>query len=173
MKKRMVACVIGMCLTSWPVAGEVVSSSPRQFVLSHVVQANGTSSQVWARLIDVKSWWANEHTYSGNAKNLRLSASAGGCWCERWAGNSVEHARVVYMTTGNTLRLDGGFGPLQAMAVRGILEFKLEPSPQAGKTQIRMTYLVNGVPESKLNEIAPAVDGVMGAQIARLGGLGD
>jgi hypothetical protein len=149
-------------------SAEIVSSSPRQFELRHTAQIRGSDVDAWARLVAIRLWWASAHTYSGDANNLRLAVQPGGCWCERWRGGSVEHARVLFVAPRKMLRLKAEFGPLQAMGVTGILTFQLEPAPVTGVTQIKVTYLVNGVPESKLDEIAPAIDRVLGEQVARL-----
>jgi hypothetical protein len=168
--RRILLSVALLGLIGFPACAEVISSSPRQFELRHVIEFEGSPQQAWRRLLNVKTWWSEDHTYSGNAANLRLSARPGGCWCERWQGGGAEHARVIYIADRKTLRLDGAFGPLQAMATKGIMSFSLTPSANAGNTTITLTYLVNGVPESKLDQIAPEVDGMLGEQAARLAG---
>lgn len=149
-------------------SAEIISSSPRQFELRHTAQISGSERDAWARLVAIRLWWASSHTYSRNANNLRLAPQPGGCWCERWSAGAVEHARVLYIAPRKMLRLKAEFGPLQAMGVTGIMTFQLEPSQAAGVTQIKVIYLVNGVPESKLDQLAPVIDRVIGEQIARL-----
>ena len=51
---------------------------------------------LYAALGEIDRWWNGSHSYSGQAANLSLARQAGGCFCERWGNNSVEHARVVY-----------------------------------------------------------------------------
>ncbi|MBS0319693.1 MAG: ATPase, partial [Proteobacteria bacterium] len=63
-------------------------------------------------------------------------------------------------------RIEAALGPLQAMAVTGILSFTLKPD--GAGTAVTMTYRVNGASGSALDKIAPAVDGMLGAQFQRL-----
>lgn len=89
-------------------------------------------------------WWNPEHTWSGDAKNMRLQLKAGGCFCEVWNGNSVMHAQVILAQPGSVLRLQGGFGPLQDMAVNAVLTYKLKKEPDS--THVEMIYRVSGNP---------------------------
>jgi hypothetical protein len=52
------------------------------------------------------------------------------------------HGRVIYTQPGGMLRLDTPPGPLQEMAVTGVLTFRL--TPQDGGTLITMSYRVSG-----------------------------
>lgn len=139
-------------------------------VLDHSGELAMGPAAAWRRLTTISAWWSKDHTYSGDARNLRLDPRPGGCWCERWNKGAVEHARVLYVEPGKTLRIEGGFGPLQAMAVRGVMTFSLAPLDGGARTRVTVTYTVNGVPESGLDRLAPAIDQVLGEQIARLAG---
>jgi hypothetical protein len=109
----------------------------------------------------------SKHTWSGAAGNLKLDPKAGGCFCEKLPdGGSVQHARVIFAQPGKLLRLEGGLGPMQDMAVTGILSFKLEPDGKG--TRIRMTYRVAGMLTLPSAQLAPGVDQVMGTQLDRL-----
>ena len=68
--------------------------------------------------------------------------------------------------TRSLLRLDAALGPLQEMAVTGVLTFKLEPD--AGGTRITMTYRIAGAMSMKGGKLAPAIDQVMTGQLNRL-----
>lgn len=59
-------------------------------------------------------------------------------------------------------------GPLQGRAVNGVLTFQLKPEDKGAATTLSMTYVVNGASASALDKSAPAVDGVLGNQFARL-----
>jgi uncharacterized protein YndB with AHSA1/START domain len=48
------------------------------------------ASKVWETLLHPERWWPADHTWSGKRENLSLGADVGGCFCERWDGNSVE-----------------------------------------------------------------------------------
>jgi hypothetical protein len=49
---------------------------------------------------------------------------------------------VVYADPGKLLRLTGGLGPLQNLAVTGVMTWKLTEA--GGKTTIEMSYKVGG-----------------------------
>jgi hypothetical protein len=57
-------------------------------------------------------------------------------------------------------------GPLQPRAVTGVLTFQLKP--EANATIMTLSYVVNGTAASALDKLAPAVDEVLGQQLARL-----
>jgi hypothetical protein len=66
------------------------------------------------------------------------------------------------------LRLAGGLGPLQELAVSGVMTWALAATP--GGTRIEMTYAVGGYAPGvgRLQQLAPLVDAVLGAQVQRL-----
>lgn len=157
--------------TAGPVHGEIVASRPDHMSLSYAVELNGDRQVAWQHLTEINTWWSSDHTYSGKAETLSLQPVAGGCWCETWAGGSVEHARVVLAMPGRLLRLEGGFGPLQGLGVSAILTFELKPSDDPTHTRLKVSYVVNGSSLSGLDGLAGPVDAVMGAQIANLAKL--
>jgi hypothetical protein len=114
----------------------------------------------------VGRWWDGEHTYSGQAANLRLGLRAGDCFCEQWEGHSIEHARVLYVRRDAMVRLQGGLGPLQALGAQGILD--IGSVTTEGKRYLQLTYRVSGSPDMRLEQIAAVVDRVMGEQFRRL-----
>lgn len=116
------------------------------------------------RLVHVETWWASSHTYSGDANNLNLEARAGGCWCENWAGGSVEHGRVLAAIPGKLLRIQGGFGPLQALPVAAVMTFTLTPADNGAATALSVRYRVAG----PVGELGPPVTAVLGEQVGRL-----
>ena len=74
---------------------------------------------------------------------------------------------VVYADPGKLLRLTGGLGPLQELAVSGMMTWAF--TQQAGnKTTITFTYAVGGYAPGGLAALAPFVDMVLGTQVARL-----
>lgn len=122
--------------------------------------------RIWEALGDVHRWWNPKHSWSGEAANFSLSLQAGGCFCERWAQGSVEHGRVVYAVEDKLLRLEAALGPLQALAVRGVLAFAIAPAD--GGTALTVTYRVSGSDSAGLAGWAGPVDGVIAEQARRL-----
>jgi len=153
-----------------PAAGEVVSASPGAFLLQAEAEVAATPEATWQALLQLPRWWSSAHTYSGDARRMRLDPRAGGCWCERWDGHSVEHGRVILAMQHDgvrTLRLNAALGPLQELGVTGILTFTIRP--HAAGASIAVTYRVSGEPGLALDGIAPLVDMVIMEQFARLG----
>jgi len=152
-----------------PARAGVSEVTPAGFLVSLREEVPASPQQAWDALVQVNRWWNGQHSYSGDASNLSLEPRAGGCWCERWPGGSVEHGRVLYALPGKGLRIEGAFGPLQAMAVNAVLTFKLEPA--GDKTAIVATYRVRGSPDAGLDKMAGPVDAVIGEQVKRLADL--
>jgi uncharacterized protein YndB with AHSA1/START domain len=149
---------------------EVASSSSSAFVVSAEAEVAAAPEAAWTALLEIGQWWSPAHTFSGDAANLSLDAQAGGCWCERWGdGQSVEHARVVAVTSYEgvrALRAVGGLGPLQELGVSGVMTFTV--APVASGAKITMTYRVSGDASLGLDQVAPLVDGVLMEQFGRL-----
>lgn len=154
-----------------PAAAEVREAAPGYFVLHGEVTTMASPEAAWRSFQRIGGWWSSEHTYSGDAANLRLDPRAGGCWCERWAGGqSVEHGRVLlnFVAEGvRTVRFDAPLGPLQEMGVAAILTVTLAPHNQG--TKIALSYRVSGDPGLGLDQVAPFVDAVLMEQLSRLG----
>jgi uncharacterized protein YndB with AHSA1/START domain len=109
-----------------------------------------------------EGWWPSDHTWSGAAANLSLSAEAGGCFCERWAEGSAEHGRVVMSRPAQLLRLRAALGPLQEMGVAGVLTIALTAKGDGSEAVV--TYRVSGDASHALDKLAPIVDQVLGMQ---------
>lgn len=153
-------------LTSGAWAG-VKEASAQGFTVETVILAEAKPAKVYADLLQPRLWWHPDHTWSGSARNLKIEARAGGCFCEKLAGGgSVQHGRVLFVKPGTLLRIDGALGPLQDMAVTGILTFTL--APDAGGTRINMSYRVSGALTMDAARLAPLVDSVMTQQLQRL-----
>ncbi|MBS0396967.1 MAG: ATPase [Proteobacteria bacterium] len=147
-------------------AGEVVAAGAGGFEVRAEALYPGDPASAWRRLLRPRDWWDPAHTYSKDARNLSLEATPGGCWCERLAGGGfVRHLEVVYLAPRATLRLSGGLGPLQGMGASGSLTFTLQAEGTA--TRIRLDYVVAGFAPAGFADLARAVDGVLGAQLAR------
>jgi len=153
-------------LAAVPCLAKTSDVSPSGFLSTFREEVDAKPADAWLAITQIGRWWSSEHTYSGDAANLTLDAVAGGCWCERWKGNSVEHARVLHALRGSSLRLEGGLGPLQAMAVNAVLTFSLAAAGE--RTTLTVTYRVRGDAEAHLDRIADGVDAVLGEQVRRL-----
>jgi len=156
-------------LAGLPAFAATSEVTPAGFLATFREEVDASPAEAWRTVTRIDRWWSADHTYSGDAANLSLDPVAGGCWCERWNGNSVEHMRVVHALAGKSLRLEGALGPLQAMAVTGVLTLALAPNGE--KTTLTVTHRVRGSPDAALDKIATAVDGVLGEQVKRLAAL--
>jgi uncharacterized protein YndB with AHSA1/START domain len=165
----MIAALAFAALGAAPARAEVAAAAPGAFMIQTEAELAASPEQTWRALTQVGRWWSAEHTYSGDARRLSLDPRAGGCWCERWNGGSVEHGRVVLVMVRDgvhTLRTIGALGPLQEMGVTAIMTFTI--TPQASGSKISMTYRVAGDPSLGLDQMAPFVDQVLMEQFARL-----
>lgn len=165
--KPVAPALFALMLAMTPALAEVRQAAADHFQLAFTATVTSPPAKVYALLARVGDWWSAEHTWSGDAKNLSLKAEAGGCFCERWAGGSVEHGRVIMALKNQTLRLDSALGPLQEYALSGILSFHLSPL-EDGNTEMLVDYRVNGSSASGLDQFAAAVDQVLGMQLERL-----
>jgi len=159
----LLACLLG----PRPATAEVVSAGPSGFVVRTESVTARDLAAAWQRLVRVQQWWSQEHTYSGDAANLSLQLTPGGCWCEKLPGRGfVRHMEVVYVAPRHTLRLVGGLGPLQGMGAAGALTFTLKPMGP-GQTTVTAEYAVSGYVPGGFGELAAAVDGVLSEQLRR------
>jgi uncharacterized protein YndB with AHSA1/START domain len=166
---RFVLAALAIACFASPAQADVASATSGAFLIQAEAEIAASPDKVWRDLTRIERWWSDGHTYSGDASRLRLEPRAGGCWCERWGGQSVEHARVVLVMEREgvrTLRAAGGLGPLQEMGVSGVLTFTIAPSPSGAK--LAMTYRVTGDAGLNLNQLAPLVDMVLMEQFHRL-----
>ena len=105
---------------------------------------------------EVGRWWNPEHSYSGVAANFSLEARAGGCFCEQLKDGSVAHMTVVFVERDSVLRMVGGLGPLQSMAVNGSMTFALAATDSGG-TRLEYEYAVGGYSPDGLEGIADEI----------------
>ena len=154
-----------------PAAAKVIDQSDIGFTVAHTAQVAATPEDVWKMLRTPDKWWSKEHSWSGDAANFWLDSQAGGCFCEKLPGaggamGSVQHARIIFAKPGEMMRLSGAFGPLQGEAVTGTLTIQIKPT--AAGSAIRFDYVVGGYMRFKVADVAPAVDKVLGEQLAGL-----
>jgi hypothetical protein len=148
---------------------EVLASDDNSFTVRHSITVEADPFVIYRTMTShIDQWWNKDHSWSGDADNLYMEVEQGGCFCERLPDDGrVEHLRIIYFSPGKELRFDGALGPLQTMAVQGRMIWKIEPA-EAGST-ITFTYKVFGHADGGLTGIAPAVDGMIGEQLTRLG----
>ena len=154
-----------------PVAAKVIDQSEIGFTVAHTAQVAASPEDVWKMLRMPQKWWSKEHGWSGDAANFWLDPQAGGCFCEKLpdegAGlGSVQHARILFARPNEMMRLSGAFGPLQGEALTGTLTIQIKATPEG--SALRFDYVVGGYMRFKVADIAPAVDTVIGEQLAGL-----
>jgi uncharacterized protein YndB with AHSA1/START domain len=147
-----------------PVQAEVQSSGPDHFTIQHKQEVAVPRAKLWAALIRWERWWSPKHSFSGHAP--KLEAKANGALSEVWPDGSVLHATVTNIQPPKLLRMNGAFGPLQAMPVTAILDIRLEDAGQ--NSRIILTYAVGGPASAKLDQLAQPVDAVWAEGVTRL-----
>ena len=174
MRRRILLSGIALCAVAGTSPAEVVNVAPNGFAVKHVTTIQASPENVYAALTGkVGSWWNPEHTYSHDSRNLSIDSRPGGCFCEK-LGNSggVEHMRVVFAWPGQLLRMTGALGPLQGSGLAGSMTWKLTAATgatgAAGATSLEFSYSAGGYMQGGFEKIAPAVDAVLGEQLARL-----
>jgi len=145
---------------------EVKSAAADAFLIEHRFTVAAPAAKVWESLLHPERWWPADHTWSGKRENLSLVAEAGGCFCERWDDGSSEHGRVVMALENRMLRLHAALGPLQEMAITGVVTVALEEKD--GTTSVLVTHRASGDASHKLDALAPIVDQVNGQQFGGL-----
>lgn len=166
-----------------PALAEVIEAHEDHFITKAEAVVDADRKATWLALISPSRWWSSEHTWSGDAANLRLTPQAGGCFCETipeaetpdggfTLQGSVEHMRVVQAYPEAALRMSGALGPLQSEPVTGILTIAIseaEEGPEGEpRTRIVFEYNVGGKMRYPIPVISQAVDGVMTLQLAGL-----
>ena len=181
MAKLLIRAILGLAaLGSMTIAqAEVTNTAGNGFTVQHQTVIAGDAETVWKAMIAPSRYWNSDHSWTGDAENFYLVPQAGGCFCElirttsgdniKSSEGSVQHMRVIYAHNNKMLRMSGALGPLQSEAVTGTLTMQLQP--QGSSTVVRFTYKVGGYMEFPVDQIAPAVDGVIGEQLARLSAL--
>lgn len=170
---------LAVILTASTAQAEVTNIADNGFTVRHQAAVDASPEAVWKTIIAPARWWNGEHSFSGNAENFYLVPQAGGCFCEllrstnedniKSAEGSVQHMRVIFAQNNKALRMSGALGPLQSEAVTGTLTIGLQPDGE--NTAVSFIYKVGGYMEFPVDQIAPAVDGVIGEQLTRLAAL--
>jgi hypothetical protein len=157
----------GLLALASPARADVVESAAGGFTVKIAIQVSAPAMDAYGAVVDrVGAWWDPAHTWSGKSGNLSIEAVPGGCFCERLPnGGGVRHLTVVFVDPGKLLRLNGGLGPLQDMAVDGSMTWTFGEA--AGKTNVELTYKVGGYAPGGLAALAAPVNGVLAQQVER------
>ena len=161
-------CVAAIVLLPTLANADVVDRSPAGFTVRTVVTIAAPPERAFRALVDdIGRWWDSSHTVSGDAANLRLAATPGGCFCETLKNSGgVAHAVVNHVVPGEMIRMTGALGPLQETATTGTVTWQFAASGQ--DTIATLTYSVGGYFPGGLEKIADPVDQVMSDQLRRL-----
>ena len=148
--------------------GEVLNAAANGFNVKHSTIIVAGRGEVYGAAVDkISQWWSSDHTISGYAENLYITAITQGCFCERLGSNAgVVHMTVTFVNPGVMLRFTGGLGPLGLMGVSGNMTWEFEEQEEG--TMITINYAVGGYLDGGLDAIAAAVDGVLIEQAGRL-----
>jgi len=143
------------------VRAEVVDAAAGGFTTRHSVDISGSRQEVYHALVaDIGRWWSDDHTVSGHASNLTIDARPLGCFCENLGdGAGLVHMTVTFANPGVMLRMTGGLGPLGLMGAAGNMTFEIDETD--GVSTVILQYAVGGYLNGGLEQVAPAVDGVL------------
>jgi len=137
------------------------------FTIKHTVELNKSPAEAYAIFTGkIASWWDAEHTYSGKSENLSIELRPNGCFCEKLENQGfVVHMSVINAQAGKLLRMTGGLGPLQGMALTGVMTIEFKGEGQ--HTTVTLTYTIGGYVPGGFDKLAPLVDQVMVQQMTR------
>lgn len=170
--------VASLVLAAPAARAEVVARTETGFVIRLASEVTAAPAEAWKTILSPAQWWQSQHTFSGDAANLMLEPQVGGCFCEvlpRPEGapaaqkpGGVQHMRVIYIEPPRAMRLSGALGPLQSEALAATMTITVKPTEKGSR--ILFEYVVGGFMRYKVDEIAPAVDRMLTAQLASLAG---
>jgi len=104
-----------------PAIAEIVNAEATGFKIVSETVIDVERADAWqAAIKDIDKWWSSDHTVSGEASRLNISAKPQGCFCEDLGKKAgVVHMTVTMVYPEVVLRLTGGLGPLGLMGVDG------------------------------------------------------
>jgi len=168
MKSLLRASLFVFALNAGSAFAEVTDAGVGGFVSVNEVIIDASREDAWkAAIKDIGTWWSSDHTVSGDASRLSITAVPQGCFCESFgAGAGVVHLTVTMVNPGVVIRLTGGLGPLGLMGVNGNMTWEFDDADEG--TKVRFTYAVGGYRPEGLDTIAEPVDLVIAEALARL-----
>jgi uncharacterized membrane protein len=161
----MVAGGFAALMLAGAAQAEVVEQTDGGFRTRNVVEISAPADRVYAALGEVGRWWNGAHSYSGNAANLTMPLTAGGCFCETVGKGGVRHGVVVQALPGQLVRIEGALGPLQDEGASGALSFAIRP--KGAGVEVVQTYNVGGLRPATAKGFAAPVDQVVREQLVR------
>lgn len=166
MNSRILTLLPAAFIFSSSAVADVVTTSDTHYVLHHEASSLLEPDALWDRLIEPSSWWHPDHTYSGDARNLSLDATAGGLWLETWDGGSVAHGEVLLVQKGEMLRMNAPFGPLQGIGAYTIWTVTITATDDG--SLVTFDEVASAPPGNDMEQLAGAVDYVKTEAIGRL-----
>jgi hypothetical protein len=168
MKILLRTTLISLIACNGMALAEVTDAAAGGFITVNEASIDATNDVVWqAAVADVGLWWSSDHTVSGDAGRLSITAVPQGCFCESLGESTgVVHLTVTMVNPGVVIRLTGGLGPLGLMGVNGNMTWEFETVDEG--TRVRFTYAVGGYRPEGLDTIAEPVDYVIGEALLRL-----
>ena len=158
---------LALAMLATTASAEVKTRTDSGFTLAFERPVRAAPETVLEAVAMPAGWWSSEHTYSGDAANIRLDLIPGGCWCEALPGGGIKHAEVVMVWPERRMvRFDAPFGPLQGMGADAVLTMTWSDPPDGGERLLKWTFVVNG---PGTGAMADAIDAVMTEQFRRLG----
>ncbi|SET57511.1 SRPBCC family protein [Thalassotalea agarivorans] len=166
--KILITCALAQLLFNSALA-DVTYVKDNGFESVNKVRIMATPEVIYKTLTSqVHLWWNSDHTWSGDANNMSIDATAGGCFCEKLVGGgSVKHLEVVFAQPPLTLRMSGALGPLQQFAIAGAQTWEIKAIDKES-SELILTYRVTGTLEKGLSDWAAPVDFVHNEQLQRL-----
>lgn len=161
-----IAALAALAFAPWAQA-EVKDAAGNGFTTVNEVVIDTERARAWVDALDIGKWWSSDHTVSGDASRMRIQAVPLGCFCESLG----EEAGVVHLTVTSVmptvlLRMTGGLGPLGLRGVSGNMIWEFGDA--GAGTRVRFTYTVGGYMAGGLDQVAGAVDNVIGEALDRL-----
>ena len=168
MRSHLIAASGVMFVAFSPAIGEVVNAEATGFKIVSETVIDAQRADAWqAAINDIDKWWHSDHTVSGEARRLSISARPLGCFCEDLGDNAgVVHMTVTMVYPQAVLRLTGGLGPLGLMGVEGNMTWEFDDV--GGRTAVTFTYAVGGFRPDGLDAMAQPVDLVISEALERL-----
>lgn len=146
-------------------SAELLVSRSDGFIIEQQRTLLATKTAVFDRMTaGLSSWWDADHSFSGDAGNLRLDRD---CLCEAWGDSLVRHLDVKSWLQGDKVIMQGGLGPLKELGLHGTMIWSVAASSER-ETVVHWKYFVAGVSDADLLALAPVVDAVLGGQMDRL-----
>jgi len=173
MTRHAMAAAAAVVVLAEPAHAEVRALSAQGFVSQVQVTTTADPKRAWKAFLDVQNWWSGSHTYSGDARNMRIDPRAGGCWCEKLPHDgAVKHGEVVLLIPDKVVRVSAALGPLQELGAAGALTAQFARTSNGGAT-LTLTYAVSGADPGGWTDLSKAVDGVITEQAQRYAAYAD